>query len=68
MTTFEIPDVADEALGEDWEEHENKENPIVQYHNGMTFADPSQQQAFQPAFMAIQQLAMGLDPMQKMQL
>lgn len=54
MTTFEIPDVADEALGDDWEEHENKENPIVQYHNGMSFADPSQQQAFQPAFMAIQ--------------
>ena len=53
MQTFEIPGEPEEELGEGWEDYENKNNPVITYHNGMTFSDPSQQNAFQPAAMTI---------------
>ena len=41
MTSWEIPAFANESLGSDWEDHENKDNPMISYHTGIPFSDPS---------------------------
>ena len=47
MSGFELPDLPDEVLGPEWDDHENRHRPFIDYYGQAPFTDLIQRQRFQ---------------------